>query len=212
MIAQNFKIVETNYDLNDCEAIRKDLQNFEFFRQNPDTHKTCTKHKEKDEFRVMASDNKKFFLTFDNEDKALAFLNSTETYDFGILETDFQEELEKLTPENIETKSPEILNRFNAKFKLEVDYNPKESDFKIINERVRKTIWDKENRFLLNFYMMEVTKRKFNYSNWTFEVINTFNPFSIPQYIGRDGKAQSYYHFLEPKTRDQFDFKMYLGA
>ncbi|MGK6342467.1 hypothetical protein ACMGDK_09525 [Chryseobacterium sp. DT-3] len=212
MVQPNFTIVETNYNLNDFEAIRKDLQNFEFFRQNLSTHKTCTKHKEKNEFRVMARDNKKFFLSFDKEDRALAFLNSTETNDYGLLETDYQEELEKITPENIDTKSAEILNRYIMKFKLRVDYNPGESDFSVINERVRKTIWDKENRFLLNFYMMEVTKRKFNYSNWTFEVINTFNPFSIPQYIGKDGKAQSYYRLLEPKSRKHFDLKMYLGV
>ncbi|KKO89202.1 hypothetical protein AAW12_24065 [Sphingobacterium sp. Ag1] len=211
MAQQNFKIVETNYDLNNFEAIRKDLQNFEFFKQNLNTHKTCTKHKEKDEFRVMASDNKKFFLSFDIEDNAMAFLNSMEAYDYGILETDFQEELEKITPENIEIKSKDILARFNEKFKLGVDYNPEESDFATINERVKKTVWDKENRFLLNFYMMEVTKRKFKFPNWNFEVLNTFNPFLIPQYIGRDGKAQSYYRVLDPKARKHFDFKLYLG-
>ncbi len=211
MAQQNFKIVETKYDLNDFEAIRKDLQNFEFFRQNLNTHKTCTKHKEKAEFRVMASDNKKFFLSFDNEDDAVAFLDSMESYDYGLLETDFQEEVEKITPENVEEKAAEILARFNEKFKLDVDYNPKESDFAAINEKVKKSVWDKENRFLLNFYMMEVTKRKFGFPNWSFEVIHTFNPFLVPQYIGRDGKPQSYYRLLEPKTRKHFDFKMYIG-
>ncbi|WP_426477469.1 hypothetical protein ACP3T3_19940 [Chryseobacterium sp. CBSDS_008] len=210
MAQQNFEIVETKYDLNDFEAIRKDLQNFEFFRQNPNTHKTCTKHKEKNEFRVMANDNKRFFLMFDKEDNALEFLNSMEPYDYGMLETDFQEEIEKITAENIAEKSTEILARFNDKFKLKVDYDPTEVDIATINERVRKTVWDKENRFLLNFYMMEVSKRKFNFPNWSFEVINTFNPFSIPQYVGRNEKSQSYYSLLNPKSRKHFDFKMYL--
>lgn len=211
MAQQNFKIVETKYDLNDFEAIRKDLQNFEFFRQNPNTHKTCTKHKEKAEFRVMADGNKKFFLVFDKEDNAFEFLNSTEHYDYGILETDLQEELEKITAENIDEKSAEFLARFNKTFKLQVDYDPNESDFSTINERVRKTVWDKESRFLLNYYMMEVTKRKFNFPNWSFEEVNTFNPFFVPLYVGRDGKPQSYYRLLEPKTRKHFDFKIYLG-
>lgn len=208
---QNFKIVETNYNLNDFEAVRKELQNYEFFKQNLNTHKTCTKHKEKSEFRVMADGNKKFFLLFDKEDNALEFLNSTERHDYGILETDLQEELEKITAENIDEKSAEILARFNKAFKLQVDYDPNESDFSTINEKVRKTVWDKESRFLLNFYMMEVTKRKFNFPNWSFEEVNTFNPFYVPLYVGRDGKPQSYYRLLEPKTRKHFDFKMYLG-
>jgi hypothetical protein len=38
----------------------------------------------------------------------------------------------------------------------------------IIDDRMKKTVWNKENVFLLNFYLMEVTKRKFNFS-WTFE-------------------------------------------
>jgi hypothetical protein len=45
-----------------------------------------------------------------------------------------------------------------------VDYNPSEADIDIINERV-KTSWDKENRFLLNFYMMEVTKENLTFLN-----------------------------------------------
>jgi len=208
---QNFKIVETNYNLNDFEAVRKELQNYEFFKQNLNTHKTCTKHKEKSEFRVMADGNKKFFLLFDKEDNALEFLDSTERYDYGILETDLQEELEKITAENIDEKSAEFLARFNKAFKLQVDYDPNESDFSTINEKVKKTVWDKESRFLLNFYMMEVTKRKFNFPNWSFEEVNTFNPFYVPLYVGRDGKPQSYNRLLDPKTRKHFDFKMYLG-
>ncbi|MDR3023490.1 hypothetical protein [Chryseobacterium sp.] len=212
MAQQNFKIVETNYNLNDFEAIRKELQNFEFFKQNLNTHKTCTKHKRKNEFRVMADGNKKFFLLFDKEENALAFLNSMESCDYGILETDLQEELEKITAENIDEKTVEFLARFNEKFKLQVDYDPNESNFSTINERVRKTVWDKENRFLLNFYMMAVTKRKFNFPDWSFEVINTFNPFFIPLYVGRNSKSQNYYCLLDPKTKKYFDFKMYLGV
>lgn len=213
MAQQKFKIVQTNYNLNGFEAIREELQNFEFFSQNLNTHKTCTKHKKKNEFRVMADGNKKFFLLFDKGENALTFLNSMESYDYdGMLETDFHEELEKITAENIDEKSAQFLSRFNEKFKLQVDYNPEENDFTVINEQVRKTVWDKENRFLLNFYMMAVTKRKFNFPNWSFEVINTFNPFFIPLYVGRNSKSQSYYRLLDPKTKKYFDFKMYLGV
>lgn len=212
MVQQNFKIVETNYNLNDFESIRKDLMNYEFYQQNLDTYKTCTKHKEKSEFKLMANDNHKFFLLFDNVNDALEVLNSNNSIDLGeISETDFQEEIEKITPENIEEKSKEFLLRFNEKFKLNVDYNPSEDDIAKINERAKKTTWDKENRFLLNFYMMEVTKRRFNFPEWKFEKINTFNPFYVPQYVGRNGSVNTYYSNLEPKTRKYFDFKLYLG-
>ncbi|GEN71301.1 hypothetical protein [Chryseobacterium lathyri] len=80
----------------------------------------------------MADVNKKFFLLFDKEDNALEFLNSTEHYDYGILETDLQDELEKITAENIDKKSAEFLSRFNKTFKLQVDYDPNESDFSTI--------------------------------------------------------------------------------
>ena len=160
----------------------------------------------------MANDNHKFFLLFDNVNDALEVLNSDNSIDLGELsETDFQEEIEKITPENIEKKSKEFLSRFNEKFKLNVDYNPSEDDIAKINERAKKTTWDKENRFLLNFYMMEVTKRKFNFPEWKFEKINTFNPFYVPQYVGRNGSVNTYYSNLEPKTRKYFDFKLYLG-
>lgn len=58
---------------------------------------------------------------------------------------------------------------------------------------------------------MEVTKRRFKYSEWSFEKIYTFNPFYFPQYIGRNGSVNSYYSNLEPKARKYFDFKLYLG-
>ncbi|WP_261511324.1 hypothetical protein [Chryseobacterium paludis] len=159
----------------------------------------------------MANDNKKFFLMIDNEENALAFLNADEALDYGLLETDFQEEIEKITSENIEKKAEEFLNRFNKKFQLDVNYNPSESDIEEIDRRVKKTIWDKENRFLLNFYMMAVTKRKFNFSEWKFEKINTFNPFYIPQYVRRNGSFNTYYGILNPKSRKYFDFKQYIG-
>lgn len=159
----------------------------------------------------MADGNNNFFLLFDNKESALTFLNSEKNYDFGLLETDFQEEIEKITPENIEEKSKGFLERFNKNFGLNVNYNPSESDFAIINDRVKKTVWNKENRFLLNFYMMEVTKRKFNYPEWKFEKIYAFNPFYVPHYIGRDGTINTYYSNLDPKTRKYFDFKLYLG-
>ena len=211
MTLQNFKIVETNYDVDNFEEIRKDLLNYEFYRQNLETHKTCTKNKLKDEFRVMIQDNKKFFLQFDNADNAITFLNSDDRIDFKILETDFQEEIEKITSENIEEKSKELLTRFNEKFKLNVNYEPNEDDIIKINDRAKKTTWDKENRFLLNFYMMEVTKRRFKFPDWKFEKIYTFNPFYIPQFIGRNGSVNTYYSNLEPKTRKYFDFKLYIG-
>lgn len=211
MAQQNFKIVETNYNLKDADLIRKDLQNYEFYSQNVNTHKTCTKHREKSEFRIMADDNNKFVLIFDDEENAMNFLNSSSIIDYGLLETDFQEEIERITPDNIEEKSKSFLKRFNDNFKLTVDYNPNEDDIANINERVKKTIWNKENRFLLNFYMMEVTKRRFNFTDWKFEKINTFNPFYVPQYVGRNASVNSYYSNLDPKTRKYFDFKLYLG-
>lgn len=211
MAQKNYKIVETNYNLKDSELIRKDLQNYEFYSQNLETHKTCTKHKEKNEFKIIANDNNKFFLLFDNKEDAIKSLNTESTIDFRLLETDFQEEIEKITPENIEEKSAEFLERFNEKFKLNVDYNPNEADIAKINERAKKTNWDKENRFLLNFYMMEVTKRKFNFSEWKFEQINTFKPFYVPKYVGRNASVSTYYSNLNPKSRKYFDFKLYLG-
>ena len=38
MAQQNFKIIETNYNLNDFESIRQDLMNYEFYQQNLDTY------------------------------------------------------------------------------------------------------------------------------------------------------------------------------
>lgn len=211
MAQQNFKIVETNYNLKDSDLIRKDLQNYEFYSQNVSTHKTCTKHREKSEFRIMADDNNKFVLIFDDESNVMNFLNSSSINDFGLLETDFQEEIERITPDNIQTKSEEFLIRFNHQFKLNVDYNPAEADIAKIDEYVKKVSWDKERRFLLNFYMMEVTKRKFNFSEWSFVKVNTFNPFYIPQYIGRNGHPSTYYSLLESKNRKHFNFRLYLG-
>lgn len=211
MAQQSFRIIETNYALNDYEKIREDLQNFEFFSQDLNTHKTCTKHKQKNEYRIKADANTKFVLMFDDKDDALAFLKSSDKHDYGLLETDLQEEIEQITPENIREKSEKILARFNEKFRLNVSYDPSDEDIARIDDRAKKTSWDKENRFLLNFYMMEVTKRRFNFSEWKFEKINTFNPFYIPQFVGRNGNMNSYYSWLDPKKRKYFDFKLYLG-
>lgn len=119
--------------------------------------------------------------------------------------------MEKITSENIKKKSEEFLDRFNQNFKLEVNYNPSELEIDKIDERVKKTVWDKENRFLLNFYMMEVTRKKFNFPNWNFEKVNTFNPFYIPRYVGRNGIENNYYDLLDPKKRKYFNFRLYLG-
>lgn len=211
MAQQNFKIIETNYNLKNFDVIRKDLQDYEFFSQNFKTHRICTKHKQKKEFRIKADDNNNFVLLFDNEENAMTFLNSEIQYNFGLPETDMQEELENISPENIEEKSKEFLVRFNNNFKLNVDYNPNEDDIKTINEKVKKTDWDKENRFLLNFYMMEVTKSKLNFPKWTFEKVNTFNPFYVPLYVGKHNTENSYYRLLDPKTKKYFNFKSYIG-
>lgn len=212
MAQQNFKIIETNYNQKDYKKLIPQLLEFEFFNQNLITHRLCLKHKTKSEFKVTAEGNHKYALILDNENEAMKILNSEENIDIGgVLETDFQEEIEKITSENIEEKSKEFLMRFKEKFKLNVDYNPNEAEIAKINERAKKTVWNKENRFLLNFYMMEVTKRRFNFPEWKFEKVNTFNPFYVPQYVGRNGSVNTYYSNLEPKTRKYFDFKLYLG-
>lgn len=175
-------------------------------------HKLCNNHKSKNEYRVKADSNRKFVLAFDNANDAMEVVNSEENIDKGgVLETELQEEIEKITPENIEEKSKKFLERFNKKFKLDVSYNPEEADIDKINDRAKKATWDKENRFLLNFHMMEVTKRKFNFPEWRFEKVNTFNHFYIPQYVGRNGSTNTYYGILELKTKKYFDFKLYLG-
>lgn len=182
---------------------------FAFYDQNPTNFMVCTKHKEKELYYITPSSGH-YALYVLSKELALNILHSNKNIDLGgILETDSQEEIEKITPENIEEKSKEILERFNKNFKLNVDYNPTEEDINKIDERVKKTTWNKENVFLLNFYMMEVTKRIFNFPNWTFYKVETFNPFFEVQYIGRSGYGEDYYKWL--KKRSQFNFRLFTG-
>ncbi|WP_312177515.1 hypothetical protein [Chryseobacterium sp.] len=211
MAQNNYKIVKTNYDANNFESIRNAMLEYDFYAQDQSTHRLCLKHKTKSEYKIVTDDSKNFFLVFNNEKDAMDILHSQESISVGDIETDYQEEIEKITSENIAEKSKEFLKRFNENFKLDVSYDPTEGDIDKIDEKVKKTVWNKENRFLLNFYMMEVTKRKFNFDHWYFEQINTFNPFFVPQYIGRDQQPSSYYNLLETNKRNFFDFRLYVG-
>jgi len=181
-----------------------------FFGQNKETLRTCTKHKTKDIYYVTPIIGNYALYVYD-KDEAIRILNSKEPVDLeGRLETGSQEEIEKITPENIEQKSVEFLERFNKNFKLNVSYTPTEEEMDLIDERMRKTVWNKENIFLLNFYMMEATKRKFNFS-WTFRKTKTFNPFYVPEYVDRLGLGSSYYTFLKPPAKKFFSIKYVLG-
>lgn len=183
---------------------------YEFYKQNLSTHKTCGKHKEKDLYYIVP-DNGQYAIILDNEARAKEILNSTENVNLGgVLETNLQEEMELITPDNINEKTKEILVRFNKNFKLNVNYNPSTKDTEFINKQVIKTAWNKENIFLLNFYMMEVTKRKYNYKDWCFQKINTFNPFYVIWYLNGKGLESNYYKLLDSKTKKYFDFEKYL--
>lgn len=63
MVQQNYKIIETNYNLNDYEKLVPKLLEFEFFRQNLDAHRLCLKHKTNNEFKVTSEGNQKYTLT-----------------------------------------------------------------------------------------------------------------------------------------------------
>lgn len=183
---------------------------FSFFAYNEDTSRNCTKHKTKEIYYVMSLLGGYALYVYNKED-AMHIVNSQEPVDLGgILETDAQEEIERITPENIDQKAVEFLERFNKKFKLNVNYTPDEKEMDVIDERIRKTTWSKEKIFLLNFYLMEVTKRKFNFV-WTFDKVKTFNPFYIPEYVDREGIGSSYYTFLKPPAKKYFSIKWVLG-
>ncbi|PRB01891.1 hypothetical protein CQ046_14425 [Chryseobacterium sp. MYb7] len=183
---------------------------FAFFSYNEGTSRTCTKHKTKEIYYVRTLLGRYALYVYDKEE-ALKIVNSSESIDLGgILETNAQEEIEKITPQNIDQKSVEFLERFNKNFKLNVNYTPSEKEMDFIDERMRKTVWNKENVFLLNFYWMEATRRKFNFS-WTFDKVMTFNPFYIPEYINRDGLGSSYYTFLKPSAKKFISIKWALG-
>ncbi|WNI35974.1 hypothetical protein [Chryseobacterium sp. SG20098] len=203
MAQQKFKIIKCNSDEHDPSE-------FAFFAYNEETSRTCTKHKTKEIYfiRTMVGT---YALYVYNKEEAMRILNSQEPVDLnGILETASQEEVEKVTPENIDQKSVEFLERFNKNFKFNVTYTPDEKEMDFIDERIRKTVWNKENVFLLNFYLMEATKRKFNF-NWTFQKILTFNPFYVPEYVDRMGIGSSYYSFLKPSAKNYFSIKWAFG-
>ncbi|MDQ1856098.1 hypothetical protein [Chryseobacterium sp. WLY505] len=187
-----------------------DPSNFIFFKQNQENFRTCTKNKDQEIYCIIPWIGN-YLIYVNDKDEALKIIDSLKPLNLGQLETDSQEEIEKITPENIEEKSKEFLDRFNKNFKLHVNYNPTEKDIDMIDERAKKTVWNAENRFLLNFYMMEVTKRRFNFPDWSFKKINTFNPFNEVLYIGRDGFTNTYYSWLEPNKKKYFDFRLYLG-
>lgn len=189
---------------------------FAFYDQNKENFMTCTKHKEKELYYIIPAAGK-YALYVDSKQKADDIIHSKGNIDIGgILETDSQEEIEKITPENIDEKAKGFLERFNKNFKLNVDYDPKENELDIIQEKIKKTTWNKENMFLLNFYLMEVVKRKIN-SQWTFEKVETFNPFYFPEYaetlVGETPEGEiktmssgnNFYSYLENKK--YFDLK-----
>lgn len=198
-----YSIIKTNSDEhNPLEFI--------FFDSNLELSRVCTKHKTKEIYYVRPVLGNYALYVYD-KDEAIRILNSEEPIDLeGKLESDSQEEIEKITPENIDQKSLEFLERFNKKFKLNVTYTPTEEEMDVIDERMRKTVWNKENIFLLNFYWMEATKRRFNFS-WTFRKIKTFNPFYEPEYVDRLGTGTSYYTFLRPPVKKFMSIKWALG-
>ena len=52
MNQDNFKVTEIACNSKDFDLIRKDLQDYEFYQQSLNNHRLCTKHKEKDSFRI----------------------------------------------------------------------------------------------------------------------------------------------------------------
>ena len=183
---------------------------FLFFAQNQETLITCTKHKTKELYYVRPIFGTYALYIYDKEE-AIRILNSKEPVDLGgLLETGSQEEIERISPENIDQKSVEFLERFNRNFKLNVNYTPSEKEMDVIDERMRKTVWNTENVFLLNFYWMEVTRRKFNFS-WIFQTVKTFNQFYVPEYVNREGIGSSYYTFLRPPAKKFISIKWALG-
>jgi len=183
---------------------------FEFFDSNLDLDRVCTKNKTKEIYYVRPVLGNYALYVYD-KDEAIRILNSEEPVDLeGRLEIGSQDEIEKITPENIEQKSVEFLKRFNKNFKLNVSYTPTKDEMDLIDERMRKTVWNRENLFLLNFYWMEATKRKFNFS-WTFRKVKTFNPFYEPEYVDRLGVGTSYYTFLRPSAKKYMSIKWALG-
>ncbi len=198
-----YTIITTNSDEHNPKE-------FLFFDSNSEVSRVCTKHKTKEIYYVRPILGNYALYVYDKEE-AIRILNSKEAIDLdGRLESDSQEEVEQITPDNIDQKSMEFLERFNKNFKLNVSYNPTEIEMDIIDDRIKKTVWNKENVFLLNFYLMEVTKRKFNF-RWTFEKIMTFNPFYVPEYINSEGVGSSYYTFLKPPAKKFFSIKWALG-
>ncbi|KKO89203.1 hypothetical protein AAW12_24070 [Sphingobacterium sp. Ag1] len=198
-----YSIIKTNSD-------EHNPYEFAFFESNLELSRVCTKHKTKEIYYVRPNLGNYALYVYD-KDEALRILNFEEPIDLGgLLESDSQDEIEKITPENIEQKSLEILERFNKNFKLNVSYTPTEEEMDLIDERMRKTAWNKENVFLLNFYLMEATKRRFNFS-WTFEKVKTFNPFYVPEYVNSSGVGTSYYTFLKPQAKKYISIKWALG-
>lgn len=198
-----YTIIKTNSD-------EHNPLEFEFFDSNLELARVCTKNKTKEIYYVGPILGNYALYVYD-KDEAIRILNTEEPIDLeGRLESDSQDEIEKITPENIEQKSLELLERFNKNFKLNVNYMPTEEEMDVIDERMRKTVWNKENIFLLNFYWMEATKRRFNFS-WTFEKVKTFNPFYVSEYINRSGIGTSYYTFLKPSAKKYISLKWALG-
>jgi hypothetical protein len=84
-----------------------------FFDSNAETSRVCTKHKTEEIYYVRPILGNYALYVYDKEE-AIRILNSKETIDLGgRLESDSQEEIEQITPDNIDQKSTEFLERFN---------------------------------------------------------------------------------------------------
>lgn len=199
MSQENFKLIKKD---------KLDSSKYSFYEQNPQNMRACTKNKEMEEYCVIAPDSN-YVLLYNNKDEALNITLSNQNVDLGkLLETDYAEELINITPENVNDISEEILEKFNNNFSLSVNYNPTAQDIENINQQVKKTTWDKENIFFLNFYMMEVFRLKHNF-NFKFTKVETFNPFfTVSLDDGFEGV--NFYRYLRPTDRKFFNFDSYL--
>ncbi|MGE6397381.1 hypothetical protein [Chryseobacterium scophthalmum] len=181
---------------------------YSFYDQNPQNLRICTKNNTKESYYVMAA-NSKYVILLDNKNMALDITLSNKPVDLnGLLETELQEEIEKIDQDNINVKSKEILNRFNKKFNLNVTFDPSKEDVNIINDNVKKTVWNKENTFLLNFYMMTVFKLKYNI-RYKFKKVETFNPFLFV--CLDDGfEGTDFYRYLRSSDKKIYDFNNHI--
>lgn len=204
MAQDKFKIIQRFSE--DLDSILKG--DFEFYDQNETNYRICRYNSKTQEYILITTSSKYVLLTNDESFAKDILYSDNTVYLGGILETEEQGEIERITPENINEKSEEFLLRFNKNFKLNVDYYPKEMEIDSINKSVKNTKWNKENLFLMNFYMMEVCKRRYNYQ-WQFRKVNTFNSFYEVEVLENDGPSTiNFYSFFNIKS--MYDFNKYI--